>query len=41
MILGEPGDRTTVSVEETIRREYERWMTVEGAEGDEADDVAG
>ncbi len=27
--LGEPSDRTAVSVEETIRREYERWMVVE------------
>ncbi len=31
--LGEPTDRTAVSVEETIRREYDRWMTV--AEDDE------
>ncbi len=32
--LGEPSDRTAISVEDTIRREYERWMTVEedGAE---------
>ena len=29
VILGEPGDRTAVSVEETIRREYERWMTTD------------
>ncbi len=27
--LGEPSDRTAISVEDTIRREYERWMTVE------------
>ena len=27
VILGEPGDRTAVSVEDTIKREYERWMT--------------
>ncbi len=27
--LGEPSDRTAVSIEDTIRREYERWMTVE------------
>ena len=32
--LGEPTDRTAISVEDTIRKEYERWMTVEddGAE---------
>jgi hypothetical protein len=28
--LGEPGDRTAVSVEDTIKREYERWMVVDG-----------
>ncbi len=26
--LGEPTDRTALSIEDTIRREYERWMTV-------------
>jgi len=26
VILGEPGERSAVSVEEVIRREYERWM---------------
>lgn len=26
LILGEPSDRTAVSIEEVIRREYERWM---------------
>jgi len=25
--LGEPTDRTALSIEDTIRREYERWMT--------------
>ncbi len=32
--LGEPTDRTAISVEDTIRKEYQRWMTVEndGAE---------
>jgi hypothetical protein len=34
--LGEPTDRTAVSVEETIRREYERWMVATG--GDELAD---
>ena len=28
VVRGEPGDRTAVTVEDTIRREYERWMTV-------------
>ncbi len=47
--LGEPSDRTAISVEDTIRREYERWMVVEDensdppndrdANGDDADDV--
>ena len=32
--LGEPTDRTAISVEETIRREYERWMVVEEQESD-------
>ena len=27
--LGEPTERTAVSIEDTIRREYERWMVVE------------
>ncbi len=34
VILGEPGDRTAVSIEDTIRREYERWMVVEDGESD-------
>lgn len=29
LIRGEPSERTAVSVEEVIRREYERWMTPE------------
>ena len=38
--LGEPTDRTAVSVEETIRREYERWMVVGGeVDGDDDDGV--
>ena len=32
VILGEPGERTAVSVEETIKREYERWMVVDDAD---------
>ena len=27
IVIGEPSERTAVSVEDTIRREYERWMT--------------
>ncbi len=30
LIRGEPSDRTVVSVEETIKREYERWMMTDG-----------
>ncbi len=33
LIRGEPSDRTAISVEEVIRREYERWM-VPGEDGD-------
>jgi hypothetical protein len=29
LIRGEPSDRTAISVEEVIRREYERWMLPE------------
>ncbi len=32
--LGEPTDRTAVSIEDTIKREYERWMVVEDEEPD-------
>lgn len=31
LILGEPSERTEVSVEEIVRREYERWMTPGGS----------
>ncbi|MHC4262526.1 MAG: hypothetical protein ACYSWX_08405 [Planctomycetota bacterium] len=34
LIRGEPSDRTAISVEEVIRREYERWMLPEG-DGDD------
>lgn len=33
LIRGEPSDRTAISVEEVIKREYERWMVAE-EEGD-------
>ncbi len=29
LIRGEPSDRTAISVEEVVRREYERWMLPE------------
>ena len=28
VILGEPSERSAVSIEDTIRREYERWMSI-------------
>lgn len=34
LVLGEPSDRTAISVEETIRKEYERWMTAEPSSGE-------
>ena len=43
LALGEPTDRTAVTVEETIRREYERWMVTGGehpglpSDGDDVD----
>ncbi len=43
LIRGEPSERTAVQVEELIRREYSRWMTVDDpddtndAEGGEVD----
>lgn len=30
LILGEPGDRTAVNVEQIIKREYETWLVREG-----------
>ena len=39
VILGEPGDRTAVSIEDTIRREYERWMVVEDGEDDVGESI--
>jgi len=42
LVVGEPTDRTAVSVEEAIRREYARWMTVDGDGADrDADERAG
>ena len=37
VIRGEPGDRSAVSVENVIRREYERWMT--DGDGDDVEDT--
>ena len=36
--LGEPSDRTAVTIEDTIKREYERWMSVEAEEPGPEDD---
>lgn len=34
LVAGEPSDRTAVSLEDTIRREYERWLKpVEASDG--------
>ena len=35
LVRGEPSERTAVSVEDVIRREYERWMVPGGSEGDD------
>jgi transposase len=37
VMLGEPSDRTAVSVEDVIKREYERWLV---PDGDHAEDAA-
>ncbi|MCA8976717.1 MAG: hypothetical protein KDC98_18490 [Planctomycetes bacterium] len=36
LIRGEPSDRTAIQVEDVIRREYSRWLTVEGDNVEEA-----
>ncbi|MBK8977083.1 MAG: hypothetical protein U1E73_09315 [Planctomycetota bacterium] len=36
LIRGEPSDRTAIQVEDVIRREYSRWLTVEGDDAEEA-----
>ncbi len=33
LLHGEPSERTAVSIEDTIKREYERWMGVGGDDG--------
>ena len=38
LIRGEPSERTAVQLEEVIKREYSRWMTVEDADDQEAAD---
>ena len=42
LILGEPSERTAISVEDVIKREYERWMIPDVEKGDakEADDAS-
>jgi hypothetical protein len=37
-IKGEPGEGSAASVEDIIRREYERWMLPAGQEENSADD---
>ncbi len=39
--LGEPSDRTAVSIEDTIKREYARWMTVAEEEPEPGGDSSG
>ena len=34
VIIGEPSDRTAVTVEDVIKREYARWMVPDEEEGD-------
>jgi hypothetical protein len=34
-MLGEPSDRTAVSVEDVIKREYERWLIPDGNDPEE------
>ncbi len=34
LIRGEPSDRTAISVEDVVRREYERWMVPGGGDDD-------
>ncbi len=37
LVRGEPSDRTAVSVEDAIRREYDRWMVPNDPNGEDAD----
>ncbi len=37
LVRGEPSDRTAVSVEDAIRREYDRWMVPKDSTGEDAD----
>lgn len=37
LVRGEPSDRTAVSVEEAIRREYDRWLVTDSSATDEVD----
>jgi transposase-like protein len=41
LILGEPSERTEVSVEDVVRREYERWMDSGAADAAPADGTEG
>ena len=37
LVRGEPSDRTAISVEDVIRREYDRWMVPDDTNGEDAD----
>ena len=37
LVRGEPSDRTAVSVEDAIRREYDRWMVPNDPNGEDSD----
>ena len=42
VVRGEPSEHTAVTIEDAIKREYERWMTPPGAEEEaEAGDEGG
>ena len=40
LIVGEPTDRSAVTIEDTIKREYERWMDNDDDEPEEEADAA-
>ncbi len=41
LIRGEPSDRTELTMEHAIRREYERWLQVNDVNGDESEQGEG
>ncbi len=40
IILGEPADRTAVSIEDVIKREYERWMVASNPEPEDVEEAS-